>query len=74
MKYEDMDKPKIRVKANRRKYDENGYVIFNNVHDRHCCSIHGCKYGDDDCTVVLGIDLGVDCESCEFDRTYKGED
>jgi hypothetical protein len=24
------------------------------VHDTHCCAIHGCKYGDDDCPVVSG--------------------
>lgn len=22
------------------------------VHTEHCCVIHGCKYGDDDCTVT----------------------
>ena len=22
------------------------------VHETHCCVLHGCKYGDDDCPVV----------------------
>ena len=25
------------------------------VHEGHCCSKHGCKYGDVDCPVALGI-------------------
>lgn len=25
------------------------------VHTEHCCVYHGCKYGDDDCPVWLGI-------------------
>ena len=24
-------------------------------HGSHCCKKHGCKYGDDECPVVLGI-------------------
>ena len=24
------------------------------VHRTHCCILHGCKYGDDDCPVVSG--------------------
>jgi hypothetical protein len=24
------------------------------VHTAHCCSRHGCKYGDPNCTVVTG--------------------
>lgn len=25
------------------------------VHTSHCCKWHGCKYGDEDCPVVIGI-------------------
>lgn len=24
-------------------------------HETHCCKRHGCKYGDKDCPIVLGI-------------------
>lgn len=34
------------------------------VHISHCCSIHGCKYGDIDCPVILG--LAKQKYSCEF--------
>lgn len=38
---------------------------MNDVHTRHCCVIHGCKYGDDACTVVTkkGTQEGL-CEDC----------
>ena len=40
------------------------------VHDAHCCKKHGCKYGDDDCPVVLGIEPGVrECEYCAMEST-----
>jgi hypothetical protein len=41
---------------------------FESVHDSHCCPDHGCKYGDEDCPVVLGKELGVFCEMCENDE------
>lgn len=25
------------------------------VHTEHCCARHGCKYGDEDCPVELGL-------------------
>lgn len=35
----------------------------------HCCTLHGCKYGYDDCPVVLGT---VEQENyCEFDQSLK---
>lgn len=37
---------------------------FVDVHDRHCCKRHGCKYGDEDCTVVNGPNKGIECEEC----------
>jgi hypothetical protein len=44
---------------------------FKSVHDAHCCNIHGCKYGDKDCPVVLDDEIGIGdlwCEYCEDDR------
>lgn len=43
------------------------------VHAAHCCKIHGCKYCDDDCPVILGIiDQKYDCEECiEDEKRYK---
>lgn len=40
---------------------------FADVHDRHCCKRHGCKYGDPDCTVMSGQYQGIICEDCEDD-------
>lgn len=41
------------------------------AHSTHCCSTHGCKYGDEDCPVVLGTDPGISeewCEDCQYDK------
>jgi len=43
-------------------------MIINNidVHKSHCCSEHGCKYGDDLCPVVLGkVIQEFPCEDCK---------
>jgi len=38
------------------------------VHATHCCKWHGCKYGDKDCPVVLGvIEQEYLCEDCSED-------
>jgi hypothetical protein len=35
------------------------------VHQTHCCIIHGCKYGSDNCPVELGkIKQKYPCEEC----------
>ena len=35
------------------------------VHLTHCCVVHGCKYGDDDCPVAEGINQQeYPCELC----------
>lgn len=35
------------------------------VHSTHCCILHGCKYGDEDCPVATGIvKQEYTCESC----------
>jgi hypothetical protein len=43
------------------------------VHQSHCCYVHGCKYGDNDCPVVSGeVGQSYTCESCEsYDRKEK---
>lgn len=40
------------------------------VHNTHCCKIHGCKYGDNDCPVEFGNLPGIECEICETDQHY----
>lgn len=38
------------------------------VHEGHCCVIHGCKYGDEDCPVLLRkTKQDYTCESCGYD-------
>lgn len=35
------------------------------VHTEHCCYVHGCKYNDEDCTVVSGFKKqSYPCEDC----------
>jgi len=35
------------------------------THITHCCVVHGCKYGDDDCPVANGkMQQTYPCESC----------
>lgn len=35
------------------------------VHTEHCCVYHGCKYGDEDCTVVTKLaPQSYPCEDC----------
>lgn len=35
------------------------------VHTEHCCVFHGCKYGDEDCPVYLGLKKqSYPCEFC----------
>lgn len=38
------------------------------VHETHCCYKHGCKYGDVDCPVKIGLaKQEYPCESCMYD-------
>jgi len=40
----------------------------NRVHQTHCCSKHGCKYGEDDCPVANGIiKQDYPCEACDYE-------
>jgi hypothetical protein len=47
------------------------------VHAAHCCSIHGCKYNDENCPVVLGTTEQrfpcIDCEEPIVDQ-YEWDD
>lgn len=53
-----------------RRYErakEKVYDIDQDVHTRHCCKYHGCKYGEDEwCTVVTTDHPGMTggCQSC----------
>ena len=39
--------------------------VYKDVHTEHCCSTHGCKYGDADCTVESGQKKqSYPCERC----------
>lgn len=41
------------------------------VHVGHCCLLHGCKYGDEDCPVTSGqFAQSYPCESCSLDEGY----
>lgn len=38
------------------------------MHEGHCCVLHGCKYGDEDCPVISGeTQQRCQCESCDYD-------
>jgi len=62
-----------------RKFEETAASLYQTtktrkewgVHRTHCCSKHGCKYGDADCPVAIGlIKQDYDCESC-LDDDYE---
>ena len=39
------------------------------VHEHHCCKYHGCKYGSQDCPVVLDLIVQIyPCEDCDDER------
>jgi hypothetical protein len=38
------------------------------VHQSHCCALHGCKYGDKDCPVIIRLVIQTStCDSCDED-------
>jgi len=66
-----------------RKFEETAASLYQTtksrekwgVHRTHCCSKHGCKYGDDDCPVVIElIKQDYDCESCSWDNDKWNDD
>jgi hypothetical protein len=41
------------------------------VHETHCCVEHGCKYGNEDCPVVIGlIKQKYFCQDCTNNDNY----
>jgi len=45
------------------------------THRTHCCILHGCKYGNDECPVVSGeIRQDYTCEDCSRDGIETMED
>jgi hypothetical protein len=45
------------------------------VHETHCCFEHGCKYGDQDCPVVVGLTEQVyACDDCDDDSDFFKSD
>ena len=57
----DLDDPYPEDLIRHREREEN-----NGVHEAHCCKEHGCKYGDDECPVVLGLSQQrYPCEECD---------
>lgn len=41
-------------------------TTFAGVHAQHCCTRHGCKYGNPECPVVRGrVAQEVPCSECE---------
>lgn len=43
---------------------------MNDVHTTHCCPVHGCKYAENDCSVLAGAPPAYSnnngCEICDF--------
>ncbi len=43
------------------------------VHQAHCCNKHGCKYGDSDCPVEVGLaPQEYPCETCSMSAPQEG--
>jgi len=48
--------------------EEKRHRIDVEVHRTHCCNIHGCKYGSEDCPVVDGVvEQDYPCEECSLE-------
>lgn len=44
----------------------------NGTHRTHCCKIHRCKYGADECPVARGLVIQAYlCEQCTYDSFYS---
>lgn len=42
------------------------------VHTEHCCIIHGCRYGDKDCTVTnKNHPQSYPCQTCMDDKSQN---
>ncbi len=57
-------KSAIEVELRERDCDES--MKDSDTHAAHCCKEHGCKYGDENCPVVLGtVEQRFPCLDCE---------
>ena len=69
-------KGEIEVVKDEEKFEATGPEppnLIYDTHTRHCCPVHGCKYGSAVCTVVTGGSPPVyvfnnGCDQCEADR------
>lgn len=44
------------------------------THTEHCCRKHGCKYGDEDCSVEMKIvEQSFPCEYCSEESEYYSD-
>lgn len=47
---------------------------FTDVHTSHCCTKHGCKYGNEYCTVTRGVRAQqYPCEACGWEEEQMQE-
>ena len=54
----------LRERLEARRLPEEG----RDTHTEHCCEMHGCKYGETTCPVVLGVKpQSFPCETCMWD-------
>lgn len=55
----------VKLQAKMVRYDQSKHGSAIGVHASHCCFLHGCKYGDDDCPIESGyIKQEYPCEWC----------
>lgn len=58
-----------------RSHIATGDDAVKDVHTGHCCALHGCKYGNDQCPVELGTKIQqYPCEVCSDDFGPRRED
>jgi hypothetical protein len=43
---------------------------MSDIHSIHCCLRHGCRYDDENCTVLNGLYPTKHCEYCEMEPIY----
>jgi len=46
---------------------QTGAERVRDAHTEHCCVVHGCKYGNPDCTVTAGAGQSSPCHTCKDD-------
>jgi len=61
------------VESWRKRFPE-ATIEFSSTHGSHCCERHGCKYGDDFCSVEMGLETQeFPCEECDHETKNKFE-